>query len=121
MTTYYLDTSALGKRYVQEIGTETTVSTLLLPPKDSPWTTPTVVDAGAASRASNVTCPIGSATMLTLQLTLAARYLWGHKLRTFLTTLAIVFGAWVIFSVIAALIPARQAAGMEIVRALQYE
>ena len=35
--------------------------------------------------------------MLTLQLTLAARYLWGRKLRTFLTTLAIVFGAWVIF------------------------
>jgi len=35
--------------------------------------------------------------MLTLQLSLAARYLWGRKLRTFLTTLAIVFGAWVIF------------------------
>ena len=35
--------------------------------------------------------------MLTLQLTLAARYLWGRKLRTFLTTLAIVFGAWLIF------------------------
>jgi putative ABC transport system permease protein len=36
--------------------------------------------------------------MLTLQPTLAARYLWGRKLRTFLTTLAIVFGVWVIFS-----------------------
>lgn len=36
--------------------------------------------------------------MLTLQLTLAARYLWGRKLRTFLTTLAIVFGAWLIFA-----------------------
>ena len=59
--------------------------------------------------------------MLTLQLTLAARYLWGRKLRTFLTTLAIVFGAWVILGVLAALIPARQAASMEIVRALQYE
>jgi putative ABC transport system permease protein len=32
-----------------------------------------------------------------LQLTLAARYLWGRKLRTSLTTLAIVFGALVIF------------------------
>ncbi|MBN1656905.1 MAG: ABC transporter permease [Anaerolineae bacterium] len=32
-----------------------------------------------------------------LQLTLAARYLWGRKLRTMLTTLAIVFGAAVIF------------------------
>lgn len=31
------------------------------------------------------------------QLTLAARYLWGRKLRTFLTTLAIVFGVLVIF------------------------
>jgi ABC-type antimicrobial peptide transport system permease subunit len=62
--------------------------------------------------------------------------LWGRKLRTFLTTLAIVFGAWLIFAMnilmptmlkafeanmLAALIPARQAAGMEIVRALQYE
>ena len=108
--------------------------------------------------------------------------MWGRKLRTFLTTLAIVFGAWLIFgmgilmptmlkafaaistalgllaglylsyvmvlgmrmvfpmaysfplgglvaavavglifSVIAALIPARQAAGMEIVRAVRYE
>ena len=35
--------------------------------------------------------------MLKLQLTLAARYLWGRKLRTALTTLAIVFGALVIF------------------------
>ena len=35
--------------------------------------------------------------MLTLQLTLAARYLWGRKLRTFLTTLSIVLGAWLIF------------------------
>jgi len=33
-----------------------------------------------------------------IQLTLAARYLWGRKLRTFLTTLAIVFGVLVIFS-----------------------
>lgn len=32
-----------------------------------------------------------------LQLTLAARYLWGRKLRTILTTLAIVFGVLVIF------------------------
>jgi putative ABC transport system permease protein len=31
------------------------------------------------------------------QLTLAARYLWGRKLRTFLTTLAIVIGVMVIF------------------------
>src|SRR6476659_2924951 len=35
--------------------------------------------------------------MLTLQITLAARYLWGRKLRTILTTLAIVFGVLVIF------------------------
>jgi hypothetical protein len=34
--------------------------------------------------------------MLTLQLTLAARYLWGRKLGTFLATLAIVFWAWVL-------------------------
>jgi|GEM_PF-4773115 len=53
--------------------------------------------------------------MLTLQLSLAARYLWGRKLCTFLTTLAVIFG------VLAALVPARQAAGMEIVRALRYE
>src|SRR5258707_557830 len=33
-----------------------------------------------------------------IQLTLAARYLLGRKLRTFLTTLAIVFGVLVIFS-----------------------
>ena len=59
--------------------------------------------------------------MLTLQLTLAARYLWGRKLRTFLTTFAIVFGAWVIFGMLVALIPARQAASVEIVRTLQYE
>lgn len=32
-----------------------------------------------------------------IQLTLARRYLWGRKLRTFLTTLAIVFGVLVIF------------------------
>jgi putative ABC transport system permease protein len=35
--------------------------------------------------------------MLNLQVTLAARYLWGRKLRTALTTLAIVFGTLVIF------------------------
>jgi putative ABC transport system permease protein len=35
--------------------------------------------------------------MLTLQLTLAARYLWGRKLRSFLTTLAVIFGVLVIF------------------------
>ncbi|MFN8502383.1 FtsX-like permease family protein [Kouleothrix sp.] len=35
--------------------------------------------------------------MLRLQLTLAMRYLWGRKLRTALTTLAIVFGTMVIF------------------------
>ncbi len=34
---------------------------------------------------------------MNLQLTLAARYLWGRKLRTFLTTLAIIFGVLVIF------------------------
>ncbi len=34
---------------------------------------------------------------MNLQLTLAARYLWGRKLRTSLTTLAIVFGVMVIF------------------------
>ena len=34
---------------------------------------------------------------MNLQLTLAARYLWGRKLRTALTTLAIVFGTLVIF------------------------
>lgn len=34
---------------------------------------------------------------MNIQLTLAARYLWGRKLRTFLTTLAIVFGVLVIF------------------------
>lgn len=33
-----------------------------------------------------------------IQFTLAARYLWGRKLRTVLTTLAIVFGVLVIFS-----------------------
>jgi len=37
--------------------------------------------------------------MFDLQITLAARYLWGRKLRTFLTTLAIVFGTLVIFGV----------------------
>lgn len=36
--------------------------------------------------------------MWRLQATLAFRYLWGRKLRTFLTTLAIVFGTLVIFS-----------------------
>ncbi len=36
--------------------------------------------------------------MLTLQLSLATRYLWGRKLGTFLTTLAIVFGVWLIFA-----------------------
>jgi putative ABC transport system permease protein len=35
--------------------------------------------------------------MIRLQVALAARYLWGRKLRTFLTTLAIVFGTLVIF------------------------
>ncbi|HET9222954.1 MAG TPA: FtsX-like permease family protein, partial [Roseiflexaceae bacterium] len=35
--------------------------------------------------------------MFTLHMTLAARYLWGRKLRTVLTTLAIVFGTLVIF------------------------
>jgi len=34
--------------------------------------------------------------IMNLQLTLAARYLWGRKLRTFLTTLAIVIGVMVI-------------------------
>ncbi|MBI3362562.1 MAG: ABC transporter permease, partial [Chloroflexi bacterium] len=34
---------------------------------------------------------------MNVQVTLAARYLWGRKLRTFLTTLAIVFGTLVIF------------------------
>lgn len=33
-----------------------------------------------------------------IQLTLAARYLWGRKLRTFLTTIAVIFGVLVIFS-----------------------
>ncbi len=59
--------------------------------------------------------------MLPLQLTLATYHWWRCKLKTFLTTLAIVFGAWVIFGMLTALIPARQAAGMEIVCALQYE
>ena len=36
--------------------------------------------------------------MLKLQLVLAVRYLWGRKLRTFLTTLAIFFGTMVIFA-----------------------
>jgi len=35
--------------------------------------------------------------MLTFQITLASRYLWGRKLRTFLTTLAILLGTLVIF------------------------
>ena len=34
---------------------------------------------------------------MNLQLTLASRYLWGRKLRTILTTLAIVIGVMVIF------------------------
>lgn len=34
---------------------------------------------------------------MNIQLTLAARYLWGRKLRSFLTTLAIIFGVLVIF------------------------
>lgn len=65
----------------------------------------------------------------------AARYLWGRKLRTFLTTLAIVLGTLAIFcmslllptmlkafevNMLAALYPARRAAGMEIVRTLRY-
>jgi len=33
---------------------------------------------------------------MNFQLTLAARYLWGRKLRSFLTTLAIVIGVMVI-------------------------
>ena len=33
-----------------------------------------------------------------LELTLASRYLWGRKLRTFLTTLAVMFGVLVIFA-----------------------
>ncbi len=36
--------------------------------------------------------------MLFFQMKLAARYMWGRKLRTFLTTLAIVFGTLVIFA-----------------------
>ena len=32
-----------------------------------------------------------------IQFTLATRYLWGRKLRTFLTTIAIIFGVVVIF------------------------
>ncbi|HEY3343930.1 MAG TPA: FtsX-like permease family protein [Anaerolineaceae bacterium] len=36
-------------------------------------------------------------TLLTLQLTLAARYLFGRKLRTLLTTLAVTFGVMLIF------------------------
>ncbi len=35
--------------------------------------------------------------MFRFQIKLAGRYLWGRKLRTFLTTLAIVFGTLVIF------------------------
>ncbi len=35
--------------------------------------------------------------MFWFQIKLAGRYLWGRKLRTFLTTLAIVFGTLVIF------------------------
>ena len=34
-----------------------------------------------------------------IQLTLAARYLLGRKLRSFLTTLAVIFGVLVIFGV----------------------
>ena len=34
---------------------------------------------------------------MNMQLTLAARYLWGRKLRTFLTTLAVVFGVMILF------------------------
>src|SRR5262245_50361151 len=39
------------------------------------------------------------------QLTLAARYLWGRKLRTTLTTLAVIFGVLVLFGM-NALLPA---------------
>src|SRR5262245_47262191 len=39
----------------------------------------------------------GESAMFTLHMRLAARYLWGRKLRTVLTTLAIVFGTLVIF------------------------
>src|ERR1041384_4686544 len=43
------------------------------------------------------------------QLTLAARYLWGRKLRTTLTTLAVVFGVLLIFGM-NTLLPAFMAA-----------
>jgi len=36
---------------------------------------------------------------MVLQFKMAARYLWGRKLRTFLTTLAVVFGTMVIFGI----------------------
>ena len=35
-----------------------------------------------------------------IQFTLATRYLWGRKLRTFLTTIAIIFGVLVIFGMV---------------------
>lgn len=54
-------------------------------------------------------------------MTFTARYLAGRKLRTVLTTLAIVFGVLVLFGALAAIIPARQAARLEIVQALRYE
>jgi putative ABC transport system permease protein len=45
---------------------------------------------------------------MTMQLTLALRYLWGRKMRTILTTLAIVFGVMIIFG-LNGIIPAIQA------------
>ncbi len=46
---------------------------------------------------------------MNIQLTLAARYLWGRKLRTVLTTLAIVFGVMIIFGM-NGMVPAIRAA-----------
>jgi putative ABC transport system permease protein len=46
---------------------------------------------------------------MNIQLTLAARYLWGRKLRSILTTLAIVFGVMIIFGM-NGIVPAIQAA-----------
>ena len=49
---------------------------------------------------------------MNMQLILAARYLWGRKLRTVLTTLAIVFGVMIIFGM-NGMVPAIQAAFSE--------
>jgi putative ABC transport system permease protein len=46
---------------------------------------------------------------MNMELTLATRYLWGRKLRTVLTTLAIVFGVMIIFGM-NGMVPAIQAA-----------